>query len=145
MKGEESPDNAIIVNKMAASTNVPFPVIAIVEDDAAVRQAISFSLMSEGYPVRTFHDAETLLAADDLGQVGCFVVDQQLPRAQGLATLQELQRRGLPGRAVLITTRPPESLRKACWDMGVPIVEKPLLGESLNACIRGLLARPSSS
>ena len=44
---------------------------------------------------------------------------------------------------MVITTRPAAALRETCWNMGVPIVEKPLLGESLNACIRGLLAKPA--
>lgn len=119
------------------------PVIAVVEDDAPLREAIGFSLEAEGYPVRCYTSAEALLAAKGLGEVGCFVIDEKLPKLNGLSAIQELQRRGISGRLVVITTRPPPVLREACWALGVPIVEKPLLGESLNACIRGLLARPS--
>lgn len=118
------------------------PIVAVVEDDAPLRAAIGFSLTTEGYPVRMFESGETLLAVDGLEGVSCFVVDQQLPGMEGLALVEELQRRGLKARAVMITTRPSPALREACWALGVPIVEKPILGESLNACIRGLLARP---
>ena len=121
------------------------PVVAVVEDDAALREAIGFSLEAEGYPVRRYASAEDLLAAEGLGDVGCFVIDEKLPNLNGLSAIQELQRRGISGRLVVITTRPPPALREACWALGVPIVEKPLLGESLNACIRGLLARPSAA
>ncbi|HEX6860091.1 MAG TPA: response regulator [Caulobacteraceae bacterium] len=118
------------------------PVIAVVEDDAPLREAIGFSLTAEGYPVRSYHSAEELLEDGDLTSVACFVIDQKLPKLDGLRAIEELQRRGMPGRPIVITTRPPAALREACWTLGVPIVEKPLLGESLNACIRGLLARP---
>lgn len=127
---------------MAKDQIRPLPVVAIVEDDAALRRAIGFSLAAEGYPIRAYGSAEELLAAGHLEDVACFVVDQSLPKADGLNLLRKLRRRSVPGRAVLITTYPPTPLRNACRALGVPIVEKPLLGESLNACIRGLLAVP---
>lgn len=118
------------------------PIVTIVEDDAPLRAAIGFSLATEGYPVRAFDSGEALLAANDLESVSCFVIDQKLPGMEGMPLIEELQRRGLKARAVMITTRPSPALRETCWALGVPIVEKPILGESLNACIRGLLARP---
>lgn len=121
------------------------PLVVVVEDDAPLCEAIRFSLEAEGYQVRCFASAEELLAAESLDEAGCFVIDEKLPKMNGLAAFQELQRRGNAGRAVLITTRPPADLREACWTLGVPIVEKPLLGESLNACIRGLLAKPTGA
>jgi FixJ family two-component response regulator len=116
-------------------------LVAVVEDDPALREAIRFSLSAEGYPVRPFDSGEALLVANDLDKVSCFVVDHRLPGIEGMALIEELQRRGLKARAVMITTRPSEVLREACWARGVPIVEKPILDESLNACIRGLLAQ----
>jgi len=122
----------------------PLPQIAIVEDDTALRDAIAFSLTAEGYSVRLFEAAEELRAEKALDDIACFVIDQKLPGMAGLPLIQELSRRGDAARCVLITTRPEAAVREACWALGVPIVEKPILGESLNACIRGLLARPMS-
>ncbi|HEX5775157.1 MAG TPA: response regulator [Caulobacteraceae bacterium] len=115
-------------------------IVAVVEDDPPLLEAIRFSLSAEGYPVRLYDSGEALLAADGLDEVSCFVIDHRLPGIAGMALIEELQRRGLKGRVVMITTRPSANLREACWALGVPIVEKPILGESLNACIRGLLA-----
>ena len=120
------------------------PAVAVVEDDTALLEAIRFSLTVEGYPVVAFETGEALLAADGLDEIGCFVIDERLPGLNGLPVIEELQRRGLKGRSVVITTRPSADLREACWVLGVPIVEKPILGESLNACIRGLLAQPAA-
>jgi two-component system response regulator QseB len=77
-----------------------------------------------------------------LDATSCFVVDQQLPDGDGIDLITELRRRGLASAAIMITTNPDAKSRAACRALGVPIVEKPLLGESLNACIRGILARP---
>ncbi len=119
-------------------------MVAVVEDDEGLLGAIGFSLGTEGYPVRAFVTGEALLAEDDLDGFGCFVVDQGLPGLDGLSLVRQLHSRGAHGRCVIITTRPAAALREACWVLGVPIVEKPILGESLNACIRGLLAKPLS-
>lgn len=120
-------------------------LIAVVEDDAALLGAIRFSLEAEGYSVLTFESGEGLLAAPGLNEVACFVLDHRLPLLDGRQVIAELRRRGAAGRAVMITTRPQADVRQACQDMGIPIVEKPLLGESLNACIRGLLAKPAEA
>lgn len=120
-------------------------LIAVVEDDAALLGAIRFSLEAEGYSVLTFESGEGLLAALGLDEVACFVLDHRLPLLDGRQVVAELRRRGAAGRAVMITTRPQADVCQACQDLGIPIVEKPLLGESLNACIRGLLARPAEA
>lgn len=118
------------------------PAICIVEDDAPLREAISFSLAAEGYRVRAFRTGEEFLAAEDLEDAGCLVIDRNLPDLGGLEVIEALRRRGCETPSVMITTAPGDALLDACWRLGVPVVEKPLLGDSLNSCIRGLLAQP---
>lgn len=117
--------------------------VSIIEDDADLLDAIRFSLLAEGYTVRGYETARALLADPDLASTTCFVVDQKLPDSDGIDLIAELRRRGLASAAIMITTNPDAKSRAACRALGVPIVEKPLLGESLNACIRGILARPA--
>lgn len=121
------------------------PIIMVAVRDTALREAIGFSLAAEGYEVRLFSSGEDLLAAEGLADVACFVVNHRLPKMAGLSVIEAISRDGFSGRCVLLTTRSTELLRAACGRLGVPILEKPLLGESLNACIRGLLARPVAS
>jgi len=118
------------------------PVVAVVADDAPLREAICFSLIAEGYPILPFENGEALLKVGGLNDVGCFVIDQR-PGIDAVGLIERLQSAGLKGRPVVIATRPTPAVREACWRLGVPIVEKPILDESLNACIRGLLARPA--
>lgn len=70
--------------------------IAIVDDDALVREALSDCMESAGYSVEGFASAEEFLASNSGQNAACFVVeiaclilDIQLPGATGL----ELQRR----------------------------------------------------
>lgn len=116
--------------------------VSIVEDDVALLDAIRFSLLAEGYQVRAYETAKAMLADPEAAATICFVVDQNLPDGDGIDLITELRRRGLAAAAIMITTNPDAKSRAACRALGVPIVEKPLLGESLNACIRGILARP---
>jgi FixJ family two-component response regulator len=121
------------------------PIIMVAVRDNALREAIGFSLAAEGYQVRLFSSGEDLLAAEGLADVACFVVNQRLPKMTGLSVIETVAERGLSGRAVVLTTRTTEHLRTTCRRLGVPILEKPILGESLNACIRGLLAHPAEA
>ena len=126
-----------------ATSPLSLQQVSVVEDDVDLLDAIRFSLAAEGYAVRAHESARAMLADPDLAATTCFVVDQQLPDGDGIDLITELRRRGLGGAAIMITTNPDARSRAACRALGVPIVEKPLLGESLNACIRGILARPA--
>jgi FixJ family two-component response regulator len=126
------------------SQNNSGQLVSIVEDDVDLLDAIRFSLIAEGYSVRAHETAKAMLDDPELDATSCFVVDQKLPDSDGIDVITELRRRGLAGSAIMITTNPDSRARAACRALGVPIVEKPLLGESLNACIRGILARPTA-
>ena len=80
-------------------------MIVIVDDDEGVREALRFSLATEGYAVRAFADAASVLNAE-LPAEGCLVFDYRLPGMNGLDLLAELRRRGVHLPAVLITSLP---------------------------------------
>ena len=120
----------------------PAPAVILVDDDAALRHALSFAFETQGYDVRAFKDAEALLAApiEHEGPI-CFVLDQKLPGRSGLAVLQELRARHISAPAILITSNPTVSVRAAAAAAGVDIVEKPLVGQTLEHKVREVLAR----
>ena len=105
--------------------------VAIIEDDAAVRNALAFSLQTDGLSVRVYACAEDLLKDALLVEIECLVVDYKLPHMNGLDLLRELRRRDINAPAILIGTEPSAAVRAATRLMGVPIVEKPLLTEEL--------------
>ena len=105
--------------------------VAIIEDDAAVRNALAFSLQTDGLSVRAYECAEDLLKDALLVEIECLVVDYKLPNMNGLDLLRELRRRDISAPAILIATEPSAAVRAATGLMGVSIVEKPLLTEEL--------------
>jgi FixJ family two-component response regulator len=64
-------------------------LVAIVDDDESVRDAVHGVLRSVGMKARTFGSAEEFLASGNRDQVGCLVTDVQMPGMTGL----ELQAR----------------------------------------------------
>jgi FixJ family two-component response regulator len=103
----------------------------LVEDDAAVRAALTFSLEIEGFRVRAFESGEALLREAELPPCCCLVLDQRLPGLDGLALFEQLRRCGVDAPALLITTNPTERMRGRAQSAGMEILEKPLIGDSL--------------
>lgn len=120
----------------------PRPAVILVDDDPAVTHAVQFSFDLEGLDVRSFSDAESLLAMQDLPKEGCLVLDYRLPGADGLELLERLRAKGVRMPAVLITTNPRPHLRTRAAAAGVPIIEKPLLTDALLTAVRSALAQP---
>lgn len=108
----------------------PQDTIVLVDDDAAVRSALTFAFELEGFRVEA-HASGEALTAGELPSQGCMVLDYELPGMNGLDLLQVLRDRAVKLPAVLITTQPKRSVRIAAAAAGVPIVEKPLLSDAL--------------
>jgi two-component system, LuxR family, response regulator FixJ len=116
------------------------PVILIVDDDPAVRNSLQFSLEIEGFIVRAYANANELLSDPALPNRGCVVVDQKMPGMTGLDLVASLRARHVLLPAILITSNPTAMVRGRAADAGVPVVEKPLLGDALSRQIREALA-----
>ena len=116
------------------------PAVILVDDDPAVAHAVQFSFDLEGLNVRSFRDAESLLASGALPKKGCLVLDYHLPGLDGLELLDRLRANDVRMPAVLITTNPRPHLRARAAAAGVPIIEKPLLTDALLTAVRSALA-----
>ncbi|MGZ9104723.1 MAG: response regulator [Rhodoplanes sp.] len=65
------------------------------------------------------------------------MVDYNLPDMTGLDLVAQLRNRQVALPAILITTNPSGIVRRRAEEAGVPMIEKPLLDDSL---INGILA-----
>jgi two-component system, LuxR family, response regulator FixJ len=83
----------------AAQTNEVF----VVDDDAAVRDALMVALRSEGFAVETFKDAKTFLNVIRLRSPAAVVLDVMLPDESGLDILKTLKTEAYPAPIVLIS------------------------------------------
>lgn len=113
--------------------------IAIVEDDAAVRDALAALLTSWNYTTALFADAERLLAAEPDNRCSCFLIDVRLPGMDGLALVAELRRRGLLTPILMMSAHGDISTAVAAMRLGAQdFIEKPFDDEPLIRRIEAL-------
>jgi two-component system, LuxR family, response regulator FixJ len=118
--------------------------ILIIDDDPAVRNSLKFALEVEGFAVRAYPTGAELLREVDMPDSGCLVIDYKLPEMNGLELLFELRRRNIDLPAILMTTHPNSAVRHRAALAGVPLIEKPLLNDTLFQGIRSALERSAA-
>lgn len=115
-------------------------IILVVDDDAAVRAALKFSLEVEGFNVRLYDGSQSVLADDRLPGRGCLVIDYRMPDIDGLELINRLRGRGVSLPAILISGRVTKQLRELAARSGVNcVLEKPLSDSALVENIRSVL------
>jgi FixJ family two-component response regulator len=93
-------------SRSATADPAPLPAIHIVDDDAAVRRAISRLLAFEQYEVYAYDSAETFLSeqARQAGdRHGCVILDVALPGQDGVALQHVLVERGIHLPVIFLT------------------------------------------
>lgn len=114
--------------------------VLIVDDDAAVRSSLKFSLELEGLTVRVYEGAAAFLADHDLPDCSCLVVDYRMPGMDGMELVENLRARDSILPAILITGRVTRDLRLRAEKAGIQaVIEKPLSGGTLVASIHAAL------
>lgn len=122
---------------------VPDPLIVfIIDHDLAVLSALAFAFEAEGFRACAFRTTARADRSADLKSAACIILDHDLPGESGLDYLVRLRLEGRAKPAVLIPSAPPLRLRLEALDMGVPIVEKPLLDDALFQAVRTLVRGP---
>lgn len=107
------------------------PVVIVIDDDEGVRNSLKFSLELEGLTVRLFSGPSDFLSDGDIAAGSCLIVDQNMPGMSGLNLLSELRNRGVITPAILVSAHVTAALRDEAARKGLPIVEKPFLGNAL--------------
>ncbi len=116
-------------------------LVIVVDDDAAVRDSLKFSLETEGFSVDVYSGAAQLLDRMEFPNDLCLVIDQAMPDISGMDLIDELRLRRISAPAILITSHPSHALRHRAVRGGIPIVEKPLLSSALVDIIRETMMR----
>lgn len=117
-------------------------MVYVVDDDAAIRDALSLLLSLHGYGTATFGCAEDLLAALDETSVGCIVADIRMPGMSGIELQQALRARGIALPVVIITAHGDVASARAAFRAdAVDFLEKPFDDRAAVAAIEAGLAR----
>jgi FixJ family two-component response regulator len=105
-------------------------LIAIVDDDASVCEALESLLKSIGFRTATFASARSFLGSPEFTNVSCVVLDVSMPEMSGL----ELQRHLLashPIPIIFITARNGKSREQALRAGAIAFLTKPFSDEAL--------------
>src|SRR5215469_2892635 len=85
-------------------------LVAVVDDDDAVRDSLRFLLEIAGYSVATYGSAAEFLHKAPLEDLACLVVDQHMPEQTGLQMVSRLRSQGVMLPVALITGSPAPDL-----------------------------------
>jgi FixJ family two-component response regulator len=124
---------------------MPAPLIAVVDDDGALRQALVSLFASAGYAALGYASAEAFLA--DCDGAHCVVLDRSLPGMSGPELLHLLRATGDSVPVVLITARGADAHEMACalQSGAAACLCKPFAGEELLGVVRSAMRSPVSA
>jgi len=117
------------------------PLVMVVNDDAAMRDALQFVLRLEGLDVLVHADGAALLASRDLPRTKCLIVKDRLPGMDAFEVLQRLRERELSLPVILLTSAATPALWGRAQAAGVwMVLEKPILDNRLVEAVTSVLA-----
>jgi len=113
------------------------PVVHVIDDDEAVRQALAFLLASSGFPVRIYDSAGAFLDALTALQPGCVLTDVRMPGMSGLELQRELVARRIALPVIVMTGHGDVALAVEAMKAGaVDFIEKPFSDDIILTAIR---------
>jgi FixJ family two-component response regulator len=121
------------------------PLVAIVDDDGSMREAISNLLAAAGLHTVTFDGAQSFLQAESRHSTACLVVDVRMPGISGMELHNQLMASGDVIPTILISAHLDDSLRARARSAGIACcLDKPFAPEELIECVRTALTHSQS-
>lgn len=112
-------------------------IIAVVEDDDPLRDAMESMLRSSGFSVDKFSSAEAFLNSSEQQRTDCLVLDVRLPGMSGVELQRRLLEMNVAVPIVFVTAHGDASLRELVMKAGASgFLTKPVRREMLLASIR---------
>ena len=117
--------------------------VFIVDDDAAVCEAISNLLESKGMPSQCFGSSEEFLSNWNEEKAGCLVLDVRLPGMTGVEFQGRLAQSGVNIPIIFMTAHGDiPMVRKVMKAGAIEFLTKPLLSGTVERNRAGVRARP---
>ena len=125
-----------------SDTPTKIGIIAIVDDDEPLREALGSVLKAAGFSIETFASAEEFLDSPHRQKIACLLLDVRLPGMSGI----ELQRRLIEAKErlpiIFVTAHGDASLRELVMQAGAAgFLNKPVRSDALLKEIRTALQR----
>jgi FixJ family two-component response regulator len=116
------------------------PLVMVVDDDAAIRDALKFVLRLEGVEVRAHATGAALLADSALSRAFCLILQDGLPEMDCGEVLRRVRALRLSLPAILLASVASPALRARAAAEGVWLVlEKPIMDNRLVEAVTQLL------
>jgi len=117
------------------------PLIHLIDDDAAVREALALLIGTVGLRVQPWADPLAFLAGFERDTIGAIVLDVRMPGISGLTVLERLVAEGVDQPVVMLTGHGTVELCRRAFKSGAAeFLEKPvddeLLLEALQNAVR---------
>jgi FixJ family two-component response regulator len=118
-------------------------LIAVVDDDEAIREATESLIRSVGFRAVVFPSAEDFLRSSHLQDTACSIVDVRMPGMSGLELQRQLAAANYSMPIIFITAHGDEEARARALRAGaVAFLDKPFSDEVLLRAVQAAL--PSS-
>jgi FixJ family two-component response regulator len=117
------------------------PRVIILDDDAAVREALFELILSAGFHPVCFASTRELLEADVLDSPGCLILDVRMPGASGLDLQQHLAQNGNSKPIIFLTGHGDIPMTVQAMKAGaVDFLSKPVRDQTLLDAVIGGIA-----
>ena len=114
------------------SSAVLSPLIHLIDDDAAVRDALSLLISTVGLRVQPWADPQAFMAGFDKGTIGAIVLDVRMPGVSGLTVLETLITQGVDQPVIMLTGHGTVEMCRRAFKLGAAeFLEKPVNDEQL--------------
>ena len=117
-------------------------IIAIIDDDEPLREALGSVLKAAGYSIDTFASAEDFLNFPGREEIACLILDVRLPGMSGIELQRRLCESGATIPIIFITAHGDASLRDLVMKAGAAgFLNKPVRSDTLLKEIQAALER----
>jgi FixJ family two-component response regulator len=117
-------------------------LVAVIDDDPSIREALTALLNSCGYETKAFASATDFLTFGAHDDFGCFLIDMHMPEVTGLALLQALNTTGTASRAILMSAEGGPGPNSEALSLGAhAFIEKTLGFEKLIKAVDQVVRR----
>ncbi len=118
------------------------PLVMIVDDDAAVREALHELILSAGLQPVCFASTRELLDAEVLDRPGCLILDVRMPGASGLDLQHQLAASGNPKPIVFLTGHGDIPMTVQAMKSGaIDVLTKPVRDQTLLDAVNAAIER----
>lgn len=116
------------------------PMIHIVDDDDAIRDALSLLMQAENIPYQTYSSAEEFLDQHAQLKLGCLLLDIRMPGMNGLELLDLLNKQDVSIPVIFITGHGDVAMAVNAMKAGATdFIEKPFDNERLLSIVNNCL------